>query len=72
MERRLRPLISLVALSLLILALLYVSGYFALSFPYSGPNERVFGAAWQYTLYTPLLEIECGLRGDGFRVGWQH
>ena len=70
MERSLRPLLVCAVLAVAVLTLAYVGGYFALSFPYSGPSERIFGTSWQYSLYTPLVELESGIRGDGFRCGY--
>jgi len=71
MDKILRPMITLAAMSLQVLILFYLCGYYVLSYPYCGPNQRILGTGWQYSLDTPLMEIESGIRGNGFSVGWR-
>jgi hypothetical protein len=71
MQKSLRPLAVIVALLFGLMTMAYIGGYFALSLPYSGPGERIFGAKWQYDLYVPLTDVEAGIRGTGFRCGFR-
>jgi len=71
MEKWSTPAIALAALTLLIATMIYVGGYFALSYQHSETGERIFGAKWQYQLYEPLVKVESWAKGGSITIGYR-
>jgi hypothetical protein len=59
-----------VVLVLLLLATLYVGGYFAFSYAHSGPGERYFAEGWLLDLYSPAVRVEEWVTGREVKFGF--